>query len=349
VRRGAAAAALLLAAGCVAHLPREGEPAEFLEPTEVGALTAPHEYFEADGALHLVLWNGLGDPAVWSRGGVRTTGVLSLLAAIRTSSDVSAPVRLPTYEPRLMVEVLDVVPLGEDGRGAPGALAPRGVFGALVAFAHRSNGADGCALADHAPPVQGARDDFDCAALTDPPSTALNLRDGSFTTNYVSGRLAARVVWPTATGGPIAGAVAATLGAEWHPPGPPPFMAPEMRARHGPVVGLATLVGELEVLRERPVHLPLAGEVPLGATVRASAAGRLHLGADRGPFGGGWAQIALLPRSARGYGLGLFARRLFGSDPLNIRFEQALDAWMIGVIFDPSPLERVPAAPAPAP
>jgi hypothetical protein len=341
----AAAAAAVLATGCVAHLQREGEPTEFLEPTEVGALTAPHAYFQADGAMHVVLWDGLGDPERWMRGGLVTASAVSFLGSFRTLDLPSAPVRLPTYEARLMLQILDVVPLGED-RPGPGGLAPRSLLGGLLAFGHRSNGADGCALADHAPPVAGARDDFDCVPLTDPPSTALNLVDGSFTTNYLSARAAGRVVWPSPEGGPIAAAVEATAGAEWHPPGPTPFMAEEMRRRYGPVVGVATLRGDWN-LPEHRVTLPLAGQVSLGPTLRVSGEGRLHLGAERGTFGGGSVELAILPRTASGYGLGVFARRYFGSDPLNIRFEEPLDAWMIGVVFDPSPLERLPAASAP--
>ncbi len=335
-----AALVLLAGAACVAHVPGARERVEFLEPSSVGAIVTPGQHFEADLGLHLVLWNGLDAPGLWREGGVTTSGSLSLLLALRVFDAPSAPVRTPTYEPRFMLQVLKVAPLGRAAAG-DGPVPPRsvGIFALEAILGHRSNGQDGCALADHGPPV--GRNDFDCAPLTDPPSTALNLENGSFTTVYLGANLAARLLRAHPDGGPVAGALTAVGGVEWHPPGSQPFMPREMSERHGPLVARGLLSGEWLILRDRSVALPAVGPVRIDTGLAATVTGNVHLGAAGGPFGGGSAELALLPRHPSGYGFGPFARYVFGRDPLNIRFVRDLDAWMFGVVLVPAALERL--------
>jgi len=339
---GRGAALLLLACGCVAHLQRDGEPTEFLEPTTVGALNHQGDYFEIDGAAHLLILDTLGRPELWREGGSAASLTLSFIGMLRVFDLPSAPVRTPTYEPKLRLQLFRVAPLPAPAGEAP----PFRIVAVELGIGHRSNGAEGCALADHGPP---GRNDFDCPALTTPPSSALNLKDGSFTTNYLEAGLWARFLRPLEGGGPLASAATAGFWGEWHPPGPPPFMPAEMRTRYGSVVLHGQLLGELAVLRGRHWNLPVVGPVSIESVARVTLAGQLHADPAGGPFGGGSAELALLPRGPRGYGLGLFVRRLFGRDPLNIRFEQQLDAWMVGLIFDPNPIERIPAPAGAAP
>jgi hypothetical protein len=86
-------------------------------------------------------------------------------------------------------------------------------------------------------------------------------------------------------------------------------------------------------------QVALAGGTPLG--LRASVAGNLHAwAAARRPFGDASAELALVARPPRALGIGLFVRRHQGSDPLNIRFEERLDAWFVGLSLEPAPLGR---------
>src|SRR5512144_2960797 len=153
--------------GCVAHLPRPDEPMAFMERSAVYASPGTGQIFEADPALHVYFHNGLDDPELQARGGSAWTASFSFLAAVRMMDEPSTPVRTPSYQPRLKLQVLR---LGtpRDGRFGP----TRSLLGLDLALAHYSNGQKGCALADH---LRGSGfSDFECLPLTDPPSTALN-------------------------------------------------------------------------------------------------------------------------------------------------------------------------------
>lgn len=342
-------ALLLLAAaaplaGCVAHVPRADEPMELMERSYLGYSTDRSISFEVAPALHLLVANGLDDPALFERGGRAAVFSVSLLATLRVSRGDSAPVRTPTYEPRARLQLFDVRP-----RGDPGApVRPLRLLTLELALGHRSNGQRGCGLAEHVRrPGDG---DFGCAPLTDPPSTRLNLEDGSFTTNYLAAGAGARWLTP----GPARGAPARALTAWGALEAEVPCdlgacMSRPLRARHGPFVARGLVEAEWLVGRGVERRLPLAGAVRLDTGLRVSVSGTVHLGAERGPFGGLVAELAAVPRDPRGYLVGVFVRRHAGYDYLNIRFEQRFDAWVFGILFDPAHPEPLPAAGAPRP
>jgi hypothetical protein len=171
----AAAALLVATSGCAAHLPRSDERVPFLERSYASVASDRRQAFEVAPALHLVARNGLDEPGVRESGGVATSLSLSFLGTLRMLREASAPVRTPTYEPRARLQVFYVGRPQAEGAGPPWLAALELTVG------HRSNGQQGCALADH---VRTGKGDFDCAPTTDPPSDRLDLSSGSFTTNY---------------------------------------------------------------------------------------------------------------------------------------------------------------------
>lgn len=334
-RRGAALLVALMATGCAAHLPRADEPTVLLERTYVGASTAPGQSFEAAPVLHLVLANGLDDPDLFERGGSSAAFTASFLAVLRVSRGDSAPVRTPTYEPRAKLQLFHLVPLP---RPPDAAARPPLVMGVLeLSGGHRSNGQRGCSLADHVRrPGDG---DFGCVPATDPPSQALDLEGGSFTTNYAAAGAYLRLLPPGAPAGPRPAAF--TLGGtiEWQIAcGLGACMPEPMRERYGPATVRWLAEGEVLVLRGVRRRLPFDGEVHLDTGLRVTLQGGAHLFAARSRADLS-AEVALVPRHPRSFPVGVFVRRHQGYDYLNIRFEQRLDAWLFGVIFDPSPLD----------
>ncbi len=335
-RRALALLAPLALAGCLAHFPRPDEPIPFVERTTVGVSPGSDQLFEAKPALHVYFANGLDDEAVQARGGWTVSTAFSLLGAVRMMDEPSTPIRTPSYEPRLRLQIFRL--------GAPRA-AGRGVSRLLgmleLTAAHYSNGQKGCALADH---LRGSgSSDFDCIPETDPPSTALNVLDGSFTTHYLGATVAARRAALPADGGPATWTAAASAGMEWHLPcrfaG---CMDPPMRARYGEVV--ARWSAEVDLLLVRASRrVPLLGVVPVDARLRATAQGRVHFSSASGVFGDVALEAALVQRYPRGFGVGPFVRLHRGRDDLNIRFEERLDTWTFGVVIDPAPPETLRA------
>jgi hypothetical protein len=326
-RTTTAAAALLAACGCAAHLPRADEPVAFLERSSVELSSDRRQAFEARPAIHLLLVNGLDDA---DAGATRHTAAVlsaSFLGDFRVWRDTSAPVRAPTYEPRARLQLLRGATFGS----SPGGARPHRLLGALsLDVGHRSNGEEGCALAEHL--RDGGPSDFDCVATTDPPSDRLNVRDGSFTTNYVGGGLALRWVAGAGASVPAGTALTARGGAEWNVPcNLGACMPAAMRARYGAVRTGWELAAEV----------PLAGApawAARGLRVRAGAEGSVHLGTSgRGPWSEVSAELALMRAARGGLDGGLYVRRHFGRDYLNIRFEERLDAWTIGLVLDPAP------------
>jgi hypothetical protein len=286
------------------------------------------------------LYNALARPGYFDEGGFAWTASVSFIQVIRLFDTPSAPLLTPTYEPRAKVQLFEVLRLGEDD--VPGRrFAPRGLGALELGLGHRSNGQDGCALTDHVR-IPGHGNDFDCIALTSPPSNTLNLHDGSFTTNYLLANLRAKLLVPAAGGGPIQWSATAGAGIEWNLPcGFDACMPFQMRDRYGPVIFRWQAEGELVAIRDRSVHLFGVGQVPLDASVRATLQGAVHLGAKRPAFSDFSAEVAFVPRDPRGPGVGLFLRVHHGSDYLNIRFEHQFNALLFGAVIDPAPLERI--------
>ena len=48
-------------------------------------------------------------------------------------------------------------------------------------------------------------------------------------------------------------------------------------------------------------------------------------------------EVAIVGRRAGGMEAGVFVRRHVGADYLNIHFEERLEAWVVGIVLDPSP------------
>lgn len=325
--------------GCLAHFPRPDEPLEFMERTYVGIPIGADQVFEADPALHVVLWNGLDRPDVWERGGAHATVAFSFLATVRMYDEASTPVRTPDYEPRLKLQLFWIPP--PPVRAEPESASGRGAMFALeLLAAHHSNGQKGCALADH---LRGTGfSDFDCVPLSDPPSTSLNLVDGSFTRHYLGANAFAKLSFSSRTGGTAAGSLSAGGGIEWNVPcrfaG---CIEAPMRARYGEVLARWRVEGDALVVRGMHRRVPGLGLVGLDARLRGTVSGSVHLGVARGGlFGDVAAELAYVPRTARGLGVGPFVRYHRGHDYLNIRFEERLDTWLVGVVIDPSPPAR---------
>ncbi|HSM92374.1 MAG TPA: hypothetical protein VLT47_05750 [Anaeromyxobacteraceae bacterium] len=328
----------LLAGGCAAHLPGAGERVAFLERSTIGVSSDRTQVYEADPAAHLLLWNGLDDGAALEEGGFATTGSVSFLGAFRMLHADSAPIRTPTFEPRARLQIFRAAGLRSGGDAARPA---RPLLGALeLSVGHRSNGQNGCALADH---VRYGPADFDCAPAGAVESRRLNLVDGSFTTNYAA--LGISGLWPapqpSAAGRRLA--LVGSTAVEWHLPchfGA--CMPAPMRARYG----AAVLRGSLEAVLPSLARVTFArGAADLG--LRAGIAGSVHLGVSAGsPFGDASAEVALVYRPRRGLATSVFVRRHEGRDPLNIRFEERLDAWIVGLGLEP---DAVALAPRPLP
>ncbi|ACL63969.1 conserved hypothetical protein [Anaeromyxobacter dehalogenans 2CP-1] len=332
-----AAALLAGTSGCVAHMPRSDEPTMLLERSYVGASTASGQSFEAAPALHVLLHNGLDDPDVFERGGWASALSASFLATLRVSRGDSAPVRTPTYEPHAKLQLFHLDPAG--ARPAPSAPQPWMRMAVLeLGGGHRSNGQRGCSLDEHVRrPGDG---DWECAPATDPPSTALNLDDGSFTTNFVAGGAYLRLLRTGDQPGAFTSALTVGGGLEYEVAcGLGACMPQGMRRRFGPVNARYLAEWEALVLRGRTRRVPLLGTVHLDSSLRATLSGNVHLGAARGPFGDLSAEVAILPRNPKGMVMGLFVRRHVGYDYLNIRFEERLDAWLFGLVLDPTPLD----------
>ncbi|WP_242352225.1 MULTISPECIES: hypothetical protein [Anaeromyxobacter] len=322
-----AAAALVASSGCAAHLPRADERVPFLERSYVSLTTDRRQAFEADPALHLVLWNGLEDPGLQESGGVTTSLSMSFLGMFRLLREDSTPVRTPTYEPRAKLQIFAAA-RPEDAGAAP--RGPRTLAALELSVGHRSNGQQGCALTDH---LRTGKGDFDCVPLTDPPSERLDLSAGSFTTNYLGAAVGGLRQLGAGRGRAI---LSARSSAEWNVPcGLGACMPAQMRRRYGAVVGRASAELELPALWHLTRALPLvAAHSELG--LRLGLAGSRHLGTVARPaFGDLAAEVTLLARAPRSLGLGLFLRRQQGRDPLNIRFEERLDAWMVGFVAEP--------------
>lgn len=286
--------------------------------------------FEVDPALHLILRNGLEAPRVLESGGITASLSLSFLGALRVFREDSAPVRTPTFEPRAKLQLFAV---GRPRAGAPppADVSPPWLAALELTVGHRSNGQQGCALAEH---VRTGRGDFDCVPLTDPPSDALDLASGSFTTQYLAIGLAGQ----RQLGGPDRPAVfvSGRSALEWHPPCHFGACMPEpMRRRYGAAVGRLSVELELPAVWRVSRWVPFLGaESDLG--LRMVLAGSRHLGTvGRPAFGDASAELAVLSRTPRGLGVGVFVRRHQGRDDLNIRFEERLDAWIAGIMLDP--------------
>jgi hypothetical protein len=336
LRRMIPAAVLLLASGgCAAHLPAPGERVAFLERSSIAVASDREQLYEADPALHLMLWNGLEDSSILAAGGFATSGSISFLGSFRLLRGASAPIRVPTYEPRLRLQLFRgavLRPGGEDEASPRAHL----LLGALeVSVGHRSNGQNGCALADH---VRYGSSDFDCAPTTALPSARLNVVDGSFTTNYVGVGLSGLWASPGSGGGAPPVVLTATSSIEWNfACGLGACMPVEMRDRYGVALARGSLAAEA-----RPWNPTIAGR-RLGLGLRATLAGSAHLAAaGRAPFGDASAELALVSRPRHGLATSLFVRRHQGRDPLNIRFEERLDAWILGVGLEPSPIASGP-------
>jgi hypothetical protein len=323
-------AVALATSACAAHLPRADERSAFLERSTVQVSSDRHQAFEAQPSLHLLLRNGLDETRIEDEGGYAATVSASFLGTLRMWRDASTPVRTPTYEPRLMLQLFRAATLGDPGELGQPDPRHRMLTALQLAIGHRSNGEEGCALADHV--RVGDRNDFDCVPVTDPPVRALNVRDGSFTTNYASAELLARWTGPGARDG---GALAATGGggAEWNLPchfGA--CMPTAMRERYGPV--RATWTAELEAPVAALLPLPGPGRA---LRLRVGAPGSVRMGGSAGHRWEVSPEVAVVGRRAGGMEAGVFVRRHLGSDYLNIHFEERLDAWIVGIVLDPSP------------
>jgi hypothetical protein len=331
----------LALAGCVAHLPRPDEPMAFMERSTVAYSPGSGQLFEADPAIHVYFHNGLDDPELQGVGGWAYTTTFSFLAAVRMMDEPSTPVRTPSYEPRLKLQVLRL------GTPRPGERSVQRLLGGLeLVVAHYSNGQKGCALADH---LRGSGfSDFDCIPLpgADPPSTALNTADGSFTTNYAALNANGRWMRFGPAGGKARATAALGAGIEWHLPCAfAGCMDPPMRARHGEAVARFAAEADVLLLDGYRRALPLLGVFVLDARLRVTARGSLHFPSASGAFGDLSLEAAFVPRYGSGLGIGPFLRVHRGRDPLNIRFEETLDTWSFGIVVDPAPPERLDAGP----
>ncbi|MGB8930958.1 MAG: hypothetical protein WCC48_06880, partial [Anaeromyxobacteraceae bacterium] len=247
LRRGVLAALLVQAlGGCAAHLPAPGERVAFLERSSITVASDRGQIYEADPALHLMLWNGLEDSGILAAGGFSTSGAVSFLGSFRLLRGASAPIRIPTYEPRLRVQLFRGAVLrqgGEDGASPRAHL----LLGALALSAgHRSNGQGGCALADH---VRYGFSDFACAPTTALPSARLNVVDGSFTTNYAGVGLSGLWALPGSGGEAPQVVLTATSSIEWNLScGLGACMPIEMRDRYGVALARGSLEAEARSL-----------------------------------------------------------------------------------------------------
>ncbi|WP_059435649.1 hypothetical protein [Anaeromyxobacter sp. PSR-1] len=308
------------------------EPTVDLEPLTVGVPLASDQLFEAQLPLHLFLYDGLDRRRLMNDGGLGLALTFSFIGTLRMETSQSTPIRPPSYLPRLRLQLVDVLPLASSGA----TRADRLLVSVGLIAAHHSNGQKGCALRDGAL-LPGATSDFDCGWPPGvPPSNELNLDSGSFTEHVLGAELLLRWLSFPASGGASRGGVTTKLGFDWNVPCSfSGCIEPAMRHRHGETAIRWLASGELEITgRHRAI--PLRRRMASDARLRLTASGAVHLGFGRGhsPYGDAAFDLAYVTHFDHGGSGGPFVRYHRGHDPLNIRFEERWDVWMIGYLVE---------------
>ncbi|ACG72797.1 conserved hypothetical protein [Anaeromyxobacter sp. K] len=302
-----------------------------LEPITVAIPLARDQLFEAQLPLHLFLYDGLDHPRLMNDGGLGLALTFSFVATLRMETSQSTPIRPPSYLPRLRLQLVDVLPLASPPSRADRLLVSFGFFAA-----HHSNGQKGCALRDGAL-LPGATSDFDCGWPPGVPrSDALNLDSGSFTDHLLGTELLLRWLSFPVNGGASRLGATSRLGFDWNVPCTfSGCIEPAMRRRYGETAIRWLAAGELQVAgRHRAV--PFRARVASDARLRLTASGAVHLGLGQGrsPYGDATFDLAYVTHFERGGSGGPFVRYHHGHDPLNVRFEERWDVWLVGYLVE---------------
>ena len=274
--------------------------------------------FEAVIGGDLLLW----DHEDWHGWRVNVYG--STLLRLRMSKRRSSPIRTPSFEPKATAQFIR--------QQTSGSSASAWIIN-IVPWAHHSNGQDGCALMRHSRTVDEDDTLGGCVADEDfdPTNPEINLRDGSFSTNYTRVGLYRNWTWQDDE-------QAVTLGGELerhHPPGS--FMPGDIS----------------EALEERygkfrmSTSIRYANRTPLGRVETRYSYQRIG-GISDGPTGDAippetrWRSEAtrnvnileavLFPGKIRNWGL--YGRWYHGRDYYNIHFEEEVSRVEVGFTFN---------------
>ncbi|WP_245530016.1 hypothetical protein [Anaeromyxobacter dehalogenans] len=323
---------LLALTACAAHFPRVEEPTLDLEPITIGVPFARNQLFEAQLPLHFFLHDGLEHPRLMNDGGFGVAPAFSFIATLRMETSQSTPIRPPSYLPRLRLQLVDVLPLA--WRSA--SHADRLLVSLGVMAAHHSNGQKGCALRDGAL-LPGATSDFDCGWPPGVPrSGELNLDSGSFTEHLLGAELLLRWLSFPVDGGASRGGATGKHGVDWNVPCTfSGCIEPAMRRRYGESAIRWLASGELLAAGHHRA-IPFRAREASDARLRLTASGAVHLGLGQGhsPYGDAPFDLAYLTRFEHGGSGGPFVRYHHGRDPLNIRFEERWDVWLVGYLVE---------------
>ena len=279
------------------------------------------EVFEARPALHFYLYDGLQNDDIWRRGGWGMTVSGTFLSTARMLRDESAPVRVPSYNPRIKVQEIHLQRIG--GGKNPDAL----LLGMQFHLGHYSNGQDGCGYAGHTRNPNPAQADGDFGPLSCPGAgTDLNLVNGSFSLDYLRLDIVS-AYWTKVSSDDERGLrtpawdFSATAGVQWNGLPGPGSMDPVLEDRYG----LWAIPVELQV-----EHFTC---VEKQHSVRMTLATVLHLPRQSEVWGSAELTLAYIFKRL---GVGGFVRGRVGRDELNMRFEQTRNDLTVGLLLDPN-------------
>lgn len=277
------------------------------------------EYFEALLALHFRLGGSMQDSydaaSITKESDWALLPTVSMLVNLRQVKADSAPVRTPSYMPRLRLTV------ARTARPRPLATTTQWVFDGT--FGHYSNGQDGC-------PFEGQARDADRQCLFLAPSTddelKANRADGSFSSHYLEWGAAYRwMTWSDAPGAssrvPSSRIVSLYLRARDYrtPSGIGGGMSEDLRRLYGS----ARLRLGADAVFETDRTGFFRGPHWLGAWVEASN-GHERVGKWRAAGEIGKTMDVM-------NGTGLFVRGYWGHDDYNIAFLQPIKVLQIGM------------------
>lgn len=308
--------------------------AEFLERSglhynlpNVGPAGDAFLIFEAEAAPHFFFWNQLGlteRPGV-TRGWFWAVN-LTFDLRLRMVADRSAPVRPPSYQPRLDVQAF---------RFWRPAGAPDGALQMLelrASVGHHSNGQQGCSFLRAAPAPGERPEDPPCdpVARDAVPNDRVNFRSGDFSTNFVLlGAHWTRIqldaerfeAWRWSAGARLE---ANPLGMNPGSIGRPQYDL------YGPF--RARLDGEVQWRSERPFGWrDLSGTVVLGASVEGMSRTGRGIPRDREVL-----EIAHLVDGLGGFGP--FLRLVSGQDYMNVLYAAGrVNMVQLGVTWESAP------------
>ncbi len=308
----------------------------FLEGTDVFITSDDGVVFEANIQPHLVGFQNFTDSLdVTRRKSVSVSISGTPGVRIRMFTSTSRPVRTPSYQPRVNVQLLwirdrdRITAFLRDLGERVGAPAPKenlvrlGLWEGHIIVGHHSNGQDGCFFEGQ------SRDDEDvCQPPMEFDADLVNRQDGSFSTNFIRTGINYRRNWlqPVARGSIESIAVRdLTLRGdiEWHPRA---WVDEEMVDHYGRLRLRAAVDWARSRTGARGWQCPKRLQVGAGIEYIDSPPEDVSHWVQT-------AQVSCFP--AENGGWGLFVRVYNGQDYYNLGFVEEIRRLHVGVTFNP--------------